>query len=166
MPYEYPDNIHLSVTLEMNLNRMEYSRSRYTAFDLLSDVGGLKGMFAELFVLFLAAWNFNAVDNYMVSRLFKMKAKDSDQIHGIKGKSGRNVSMKMSRFPYCKDYVMSWIGCISCCNRKNRNERAFEKAREQLEKEMDIIEFIKQRRYLSKALSKLLPKKDRLALEE
>ena len=31
---------------------------------------------------------------------------------------------------------------------------------------MDIIEFIKQRRFLSKALSKLLPAKDRQALEE
>ena len=73
MPYERDDNVWLSVTLEMNLNRMEYSRSRYTAFDLLSDVGGLKGMFAELFVLFLAAWNFNAVDNFMVTQLFKVK---------------------------------------------------------------------------------------------
>ena len=73
MPYERDDNVWLSVTLEMNLNRMEYSRSRYTFFDLLSDVGGLKGMFAELFVLFLAAWNFNAVDNFMVTQLFKVK---------------------------------------------------------------------------------------------
>ena len=58
----------------MNLNRMEYSRSRYTAFDLLSDVGGLKGMFAEIFVFFLAAWNFNAVDNFMVTKLFRIKS--------------------------------------------------------------------------------------------
>ena len=41
LPYELSDNVWVSVTVEMNLNRMEYSRSRYTAFDFLSDVGGL-----------------------------------------------------------------------------------------------------------------------------
>ena len=74
MPYEFTDNVWVSVTIEMDLNRMEYSRSRYTAFDLLSDVGGLKGMFAEIFVAFLAAWNFNAVDNFMSTKLFRNKS--------------------------------------------------------------------------------------------
>merc|ERR1712051_361961 len=111
----------------MNLNRMEYSRSRYTAFDLLSDVGGLKGMFAELFVLFLAAWNFNAVDNFMATKLFKVKkAENKNQIKVGKGSHSRYENMKMSRFPFCRQYMLSWFSCcISCCNRRNSNERAF-----------------------------------------
>ena len=62
LPYETNDNTWVSVTVEMNLDRMEYSRSRYTALDVLSDIGGLQGMIAQLFAIFLAAWNFNAVD--------------------------------------------------------------------------------------------------------
>ena len=81
LPYENDDNVWISVTVEMNLNRMDYSRGRYTALDLLSDVGGLYIMFALIFALFLAAWNFNAVDNYMATKLFRVKLKyDDDEI--------------------------------------------------------------------------------------
>ena len=80
LPYETNDNTWVSVTVEMNLNRMEYSRTRYTAFDLLSDVGGLQGMFAQIFAIFLAAWNFNAVDNFMVTKLFRVKPHPRDVI--------------------------------------------------------------------------------------
>ena len=73
LPYELVDNVWASVTVEMDLNRTDYSRSRYTAFDLLSDIGGLLGMFAEIFAIFLAAWNYNVVENYMVSKLFRIK---------------------------------------------------------------------------------------------
>lgn len=75
MPYEKPDNTWLSISVEMNLDRIEYSRSRYTVFDLLSDVGGLFGIFFSVFAVFMAAWNHNALDNYMVAHLFKVKIK-------------------------------------------------------------------------------------------
>ena len=71
MPYEWDDNIWVSIAIEMDLDLLEYTRSRYTAFDLLSDVGGISGMFASIFAVFMAAWNYNALDNLMVTRLFK-----------------------------------------------------------------------------------------------
>ena len=77
LPYEINDNVWVSVSVEMDLNRMNYERSRYTAFDLLSDIGGLLGMFAEIFAIFLAAWNYNVVENYMVSKLFRIKNESS-----------------------------------------------------------------------------------------
>ena len=61
------------MTLEMDLNRIDYSRAVYTVFDLLSDVGGLTGMFASIFAIALGIWNFNAFDNHMSTRLFKIK---------------------------------------------------------------------------------------------
>ena len=82
LPYETNDNTWVSVTVEMNLDRMEYSRSRYTALDVLSDIGGLQGMIAQLFAIFLAAWNFNAVDNFMVTKLFRVKPHPSNVIPG------------------------------------------------------------------------------------
>ena len=72
LPYEKPDNTWISVTVEMDLDRVAYSRSRYTAFDLLADVGGLSGMFASIFSVFMAVWNYNSMDGYMVSKLFKV----------------------------------------------------------------------------------------------
>ena len=102
MPYERTDNVWVSVTVEMNLNRMEYSRSRYTFFDLLSDIGGLKGMFAEIFLAFVVAWNFNAIDNFMVSKLYKVKSENNGQIKASKANHSHYKNMKMSRYPYCK----------------------------------------------------------------
>ena len=63
----------MSVTIEMDLDQINYSRSRYTAFDLLADVGGLSGMFASIFAVLMGVWNFNALDAYLVSNLFKIK---------------------------------------------------------------------------------------------
>ena len=42
--YEKKDNVWTSVTLERNLTKTEYSRAIYTAFDLMSDIGGLSGI--------------------------------------------------------------------------------------------------------------------------
>ena len=72
LPYEWPDNTWVSVTVEMDLNRIDYSRSRYTVFDLLSDVGGLSGIFFSTFSIFMLAWNHNALENFMVAHLFKV----------------------------------------------------------------------------------------------
>lgn len=44
LPYEKQNEENetmVMVSIEMDLNRVDFSRSRYTVFDLLSDVGGL-----------------------------------------------------------------------------------------------------------------------------
>ena len=80
LPYEKPqkeeNETMVMVSIEMDLNRVDFSRSRYTVFDLLSDVGGLSGIFFSVFAVFMAAWNHNALENYMVAHLFKVKIDD------------------------------------------------------------------------------------------
>ena len=63
----------------MNLNVMQYERQVYTIFDMLSDVGGLIGIMMSLLGFICAWWNYNQFDNFMVSRLFKIK-KTVDEI--------------------------------------------------------------------------------------
>ena len=60
----------------MDLNRVDFQRSRYTVFDLLSDIGGLSGIFFTIFAVFMSAWNYNALENYIVAHLFKLKIDD------------------------------------------------------------------------------------------
>ena len=48
----------------------------------------------------------------------------------------------------------------------SRREKAFDKARERLEKELNVIELIKSRRYFAKALKMLVPPETRLRLRE
>jgi len=61
------------VTIEVDLNLQRYDRSIYTVFDLLSDVGGLTGLFFSLFALIVTIWNFDSFEEFMISRLFKVK---------------------------------------------------------------------------------------------
>lgn len=78
LPYEEKDNVWVRVTIEMDLDAMEVSRHRYTAFDLLADVGGLSGMFATIFAIFMAIWNYTALDSLLMSHLYKVKKNDDE----------------------------------------------------------------------------------------
>ena len=73
LPFEMPDKFWVSVSFEMDLNIMQYERKLYTVFDMLSDVGGLLGILTSICALINAIWNYQAFDNFMVSRLFKFK---------------------------------------------------------------------------------------------
>ena len=82
MPYEKPDNTWVFVSIEMDLNVMQYERNVYTVFDLLSDWGGLNGIIITVFSVISATWNYLSFDNFMVSRLFKIKKPD-EEIVGV-----------------------------------------------------------------------------------
>ena len=68
----------MQITIEMDLNRMTYARSRYTALELLAQFGGFIGIFGRIFGFFMAAWNFNALSNYMVTRLYRFRTIDTN----------------------------------------------------------------------------------------
>ena len=73
LPYEKPDDVWISVTIEMDLSLIAYERTLYTFFELLSDVGGLSGILVTIFTVIVSIWNFNSFENIMVSNLFKMR---------------------------------------------------------------------------------------------
>ena len=62
----------------MNLDVMRYERQVYTFFDMLSDVGGLMGIIATTFHFVISLWTFQSFQDYMISRLFKIKKLDED----------------------------------------------------------------------------------------
>ena len=73
MPYEKFDSTWISVTVEKDLRLTTYARGMYTLFDMLSDIGGLSGIFMTFFGVLAALWNFKTFDNMMVTSLFKVK---------------------------------------------------------------------------------------------
>ena len=72
MPYEKFDSTWISVTIERSLNILQYERSVYTLLELISDVGGFTSALLVMLALTAQIWNFNNLDNFMVSRLFKI----------------------------------------------------------------------------------------------
>ena len=97
----------------MNLDKIEYSRTRFNFLNLLTQLGGFMGIFRWLFTTFMGAWNTNALDNFMVSKLYKVSetVNSEEKIH----------ELKRSKFPHLKDYLMSWVPTISkCCTKKGK----------------------------------------------
>ena len=73
MPLEFvaAPEYWMSVTINMNLDMISYSRVRYNFLDVLAAFGGFMGVWRWIFTTFIGAWNTNALDNFMVSKLFQ-----------------------------------------------------------------------------------------------
>ena len=123
LPYEKRDNTWISVTVEMNLNLMTYERSLYTLFDLLSDVGGLSGILFTMFGAVITLWNFNSLNNLLVSDLFNFKTPSAHETVTGRKKAGVE-GIKKSRMPYCREQLICCLPrkCTACC--RGRKERA------------------------------------------
>jgi len=95
-PYEKKDNVWICVTLERNLAMTEFSRTIYTAFDFLSDVGGLSGILMSFLAISVGLWNYNSFENAMASHLFKFRRRPEE-----KSSAGSNIKPSVS--PNCLD---------------------------------------------------------------
>ena len=72
----------MDVTFELDLNQKFILRKSYSILDLLSDIGGMIGILMGIFSSIVACFNYNNFDNYMVSRLFKVKKIDAEKNAG------------------------------------------------------------------------------------
>ena len=62
----------------MSLDVLKYEREVYTFFDMLSDVGGLMGIITTTFNYLVSLWTFQYFEDFMVSKLFKIKKLDEE----------------------------------------------------------------------------------------
>jgi hypothetical protein len=62
----------------MDLNQKVIARAGYTSLDWISDVGGMQGMIISGIALFLAMWNYNMLENHLVSRLYTLERSDEN----------------------------------------------------------------------------------------
>ena len=99
IPYEMPNNVWTSVTFDLSLDLITYERKVYTAFDMFSDVGGLLGLLVSFFSLLSWIWNYQSFDNYLASRLFKIKRESEDEADFIKLSSLPNLLSLLSCLP-------------------------------------------------------------------
>ena len=77
----------------MNLDRLDYSRSRYNFLDVLAAFGGFMGIWRWIFTTFMAAWNTNALDNFMISKLFKVDQQNNNS-------HKRDYNLERSKYPH------------------------------------------------------------------
>lgn len=81
-PYEFPDNVHFSMSYEMDLNKYVIERTVYTSLDWLGDVGGLQGILFDIGAMILMFIQGNGLNYLLLRTLFKEEGKrvvDSDE---------------------------------------------------------------------------------------
>ena len=60
----------LEISIQMNLSYTFIHRRVRNAFDYLSDIGGLQATLTTAISMFLSAFRFNLLENFMISQLF------------------------------------------------------------------------------------------------
>ena len=113
----------------MNLDKFKYERRVSTLSDLMSDVGGFFGLLIMFGSVSAKLWNFNSFDNFLVSRLYKIK-KPSEKLSEQTSYFEKSDFFNKSIIPQCITY---------CCRRNTRKEMAMNKAREKLAQEINVI---------------------------
>ena len=120
-------------------------------------------MLAGFLGFFVGLWNYNNFDNIMVSKLYRMKADGGEDLSQQSSEKAYKSSEAFvpARMPNCDDLLRSCLPSCLFCYKPSRKNRAFNKAREVLSKEVNVYEVIQLRRYISKALKHLLSFEDR-----
>ena len=91
-PYEIDDNIQMQISIERNLDLTVIARNIYNVFDYISDIGGMLGILVSSAALFLHIWTYNDLEDYMVTRLYKVKKAETD---------GAPVQFDLLKESYC-----------------------------------------------------------------
>ena len=81
-PYEFVDNVHLSISFEMSLDRKRIQRNVFSLLDWIGEVGGLLEALFVFFSVLITIYNYKAFENYMVQNLYskrKVDVKTSNQ---------------------------------------------------------------------------------------
>ena len=158
-----PNNL-LYLSFEVSRHKHFISRENFTVLDLLGEIGGLQGFLISLCQFVLYFINYQHFDQFMASKLFKIqKPKDDDMKKTYFERSTYFKPLKYRNLRSCiMDTLPNWL---KCC-KETRQERAIKRAITKLDKEIDIIEMIKQRRFFKMAMRKLFSAKDRMDLKE
>ena len=124
MPYGFDDQVIQGIQIMMDLDLRVIQRSGYTVLDIMSDVGGLQSVLFSGISLFLVMCSYNAIDNYLVSRLYRLETE-------------QDMSRRMCCLFRC---LPKRVKC-GCFKSSKHNEMV--KARMTLNKEIDIVKLIR-----------------------
>ena len=123
IPYERQLDNWISVSFEMDLNMIRIERKLYTVFDMLSDVGGLLGILMAFAASLNSIWNYQNFDNFMVSRLFKIK-RPKNEIEEDAGYFEQSDYIELNMLPNLRNWCLSCVPKYCFCCAYSRKEKA------------------------------------------
>lgn len=141
LPRETNDPTLMSVTFEVSEERGIKQRTNIVFFfDLLALIGGLSLTIYALLSLFMSVMNFNRMENWLVSQLYKMRIPDEE-----------HAQVKFLQ-PYNRPSCCEWF----CCAAITSKQRAMAKARTLLRNETNLVDIIRFNRFLTQAMKHVL----------
>ena len=112
-------------------------------------------MFLSFFGSVLCILNYNHFENYLASRLYRVK--------GSKAQPHMKRPNKIEPSPWCNicDYLIDLMpSCLTRCCEPDWRRRSFEIMRDKMEEEINIVKIVQSRRFFKNAIQKLLSKQD------
>ena len=109
------------------MDQVVVARAGYTFLDYLSDIGGMQGMLISGVAYFLVFWNFNYFDDWMITRLYKMKKSKSE----VDPKTSAWQNSSFAKPGLCSNPADCLIGFfrLRYCCKPDRKTRYFDIAR-------------------------------------
>ena len=129
-----------------SLNKKILKRSHYTILDYLSDIGGMQGLLLVSFGFLNALLNSQNSEELLIAKLFKFREENEEQLEDKKKRDDRETS------GFTKLRLYGLI-CFKWCRRQNIRERmAMKRAKQNLNKEADLVELLRFMRVLREYL--------------
>ena len=147
-------NTRYSVIFELDNDVQVIDRSVFNLFVLLSDVGGLYGLFISAISTILIVINYQKADNFLVDNLYMHTDKENKKL----------VVEKRTRQSALKEYFQST--CLSCICRTSKQDRYYAKARDKLSEETDLAEILRAIRLFRICFVQLFSEESRNAMKE
>ena len=134
-PYEFDDDIHYVVSFEFNLDKMKIDREVYNFLDWLGDIGGLETALV-LFLGYMNAFvNYEAYEDFLVSKLYRPSKNHSSHAMFSMGKStGIRSEILNPKKNGCLMKRWHRVKVLICRNKSksDRRQRLFTKGRREL----------------------------------
>ena len=125
--YEKDYFAQFDLSVEMQMDTIEYKRMGYHLLDFISDIGGVQSLMFSMFAFMISVWNYNMIDNYMVSRLYKLESTDKNS-RRLKDAFRESEFMEPRRFFNPKEYFRNLLpdwACFCTGCKADRKERGF-----------------------------------------
>ena len=135
----------MEISIERDLDLTVISREGYTFLDFCSDLGGMQSMIITFFGLILSFWNYNFLEDFLVTRLYRLEKTSEQKVPDSRffKHSQFMVSVKLDNpKAYIRERLPNCCTKLKICS-PNRRTKAFVMAREHLELETNAIELIK-----------------------
>lgn len=118
MSYEKDKSVQMEITVEMNLDQVVIARDGYTILDFISDIGGMQGMLISGAALVLTIWNYNHLENFIVTKLYRLSSSSLSLIDDDIDSDSEKKRLKPRPMTNFVDYICEKVpSSVKCCCR-------------------------------------------------